>query len=163
MRAWIGFAVLLVAACGEAPVEKAEAPVAAAPEPGEWELTSEVTAFQKVGEAPAKIDTPKGTRSTAKICVGAGAQLPTEFFSGEGFSCTYNDYYVRNGGINLALACVHKKLNEPVPISVNGSFDGASVTYDRSLRTGFSQGSVAIEAHVTGRRTGTCTPAAKAK
>lgn len=160
MRAWAGLAVLFVAACGEAPVEKAAEPVvtAAAPEPGEWELAAEVTAFNKADSGKPRIDTPAGTKSTEKLCLAAGGeQLQTDFFSGDGYKCTYGNYYVRGGTINLTLSCVNEKLNEAVLMAVDGSFEGDSVTFNRNLRSAFStDGDVVIDSKITGKRIGDC-------
>lgn len=165
MRAWAALALLIVAACDSAPAEKAAEPVAtaAAPEPGEWEFAAEVTAFNKADSGKPRIDTPKGTRSTEKYCLASGEKIPTDFFSGAGYTCSYGNYYVRNGGINVTLSCINKKMNEAVLMAADGSFEGGSVTFDRNLRSAFStDGDVVIDSHITGKRIGDCTPAGKA-
>lgn len=151
--------MLFVAACSEAPAEKAAEPVAtaAAPEPGQWELAAEVTAFNKADSGKPRIDTPAGTKSTENMCVEPGEQLPTALFSGEGYKCTYGNYYVRNGTINLTLSCVNEKLNEAVMMAVDGTFEGGSVAFNRNLRSAFAtDGDVVIDSKITGKRTGDC-------
>jgi hypothetical protein len=161
MRALALIPVLLVAACGEAPAENKAAPAAAAPSPGQWELTTEVTRFTKADQGTPRIDTPAGTRTTARVCVGPGDQLPSAFFAGENFTCTYPTYYVRGGRINLTLNCRREGLSGDIPMTVNGTFTGDSAEYTRNTRTVLvSDGDVEIDARVAARRTGDCTPAA---
>lgn len=162
MRAWAGLAVLFVAACGEAPAEKKAEPAAAAAalEPGKWEFATEVTGFAKADTGKPRIDTPKGTRTSEKLCIGSGEQLPTELFTGQDYKCSYGNYYVRGGTINLTLSCLNTKMNEAVLMTVDGSFEAASVTYNRNLRSQFStDGDVVIDTHVTGKRIGDCAAA----
>lgn len=164
MRALALIAVLsmpaLVAACGEAPAENKAAPAAAALATGQWELTTEVTRFHQADNGTPKINTPQGTRTTASVCVGAGEQAPAEFFAGPDFTCTYPTYYARNGRINTTLNCRREGLSGDIPMTISGSFTADSVDYTRNTRSVLtSDGDVEIDARVTGRRTGDCTPA----
>lgn len=160
MRSLASIAVLLLAACGETPAENKAAPAAAAPAPGQWELIGEVTRFTKADQGAPRINTPVGTRTTENVCVGPGDQLPTAMFAGAGFTCTYPNYYVRGGRVNVTLHCRREGLSGDIPMTVNGSFQADSIEYTRNLRTSLvSDGDVEINTRVTGRRTGDCTPA----
>jgi len=164
MRGPALIAVSLLAACGAAPENKA-APAAAAPAPapGQWELTAEVTRFAKSDQGTPRINTPVGTRTTENVCVGAGDRLASELFSGGGYRCTYPTYYVRNGRLNLTLNCRRDGLTGDIPMNVTGTFEANGIEYTRNLRTSLiSDGDVEIDARVTGRRTGDCTPQAPA-
>ena len=161
MRRLASIAVLLLAACGEAPAENKAAPAAAAPAPGQWELSGEVTRFTRADQGAPRINTPVGTRTTENVCVGPGGRLPSAMFAGAGFTCTYPDYYVRGGRVNVTLHCRREGLSGDIPMTVNGSFQADSIEYTRNLRTSLvSDGDVEINTRVTGRRTGDCTPAA---
>jgi hypothetical protein len=165
MRAFAVFPLLLAAACGDGPVqnEAAQDERAGAPQPGQWELASEVTGFERADRGAPQINTPVGTRATANLCVGEGAQLPTAFFSGEGFNCDYGTYYVRNGRINLTLNCRREGLSGPIPMTVNGSFEAGQAEFTRNARTILvGEGDVEIAARVRARRTGDCTAGAPA-
>jgi hypothetical protein len=153
-------ALLSLAACGGGEAEKEKSTGSAArPAAGQWELTSEVTAFRTVDGGAPKIDTPVGTRATETVCVGAGQQLPTAAFSGENYRCNYENYYVRNGRINVTMQCVRDDLSGGIPMTVDGSFEENSITYTRNLRTVLAtDGDVEITARVTARRTGECAP-----
>jgi hypothetical protein len=161
MRALALLPLLFVASCGGSAAENKAAPVVAAPSPGQWELTSLVTRFRKADQGRSSIDTPVGTRATQSLCVAAGGQLPTEMFSGDGFTCGYTTYYVRNGRASVAVNCHRAGLTGDIPMTVEGNFEADSITLHRNLRTALpTDGDVEIDADVTGRRTGACTPAA---
>jgi hypothetical protein len=161
MRALAMLPLLFVASCGDGAAENKAASAAAAPSPGQWELTSQVTRFRKADQGRARIDTPVGTRATQSLCVAAGGRLPTEMFSGDGFTCTYGNYYVRNGRANVTVNCRREGLTGEIPMTVDGTFEADSIALHRNLRTVLSgDGDVEIDADVTGRRTGACTPAA---
>jgi uncharacterized protein DUF3617 len=161
MRALALLPLLFVASCGEGPAENKAAPAAEAPSPGQWELASQVTRFRNADQGTAKIATPVGTRATQNLCVTPGARLPTELFSGEGFTCSYGTYYARAGRVNLTLNCRREGLSGDIPMTVDGTFTADSITLHRNLRTILStEGDVEIDADITGRRTGACTPAA---
>ena len=109
MRALALLGLLALASCGDSAVEN-KAAVAALPSPGQWELTSTVTSFVKADNGTPRIDTPVGTRATQSLCVAPGHQLPTAMFTGDGFTCGYSTYYVRNGNANATLNCQRQGL-----------------------------------------------------
>ena len=166
MRVVILMGLLALAACGESESgsggnKAASASRAAAIEPGQWELASEVTGFDRADEGAPRIDTPVGTRAVESVCVGAGGRLPATLFAGAGYECDYGNYYVRNGRVNVTMNCLRDGLEGSVPMTVDGSFAARSLDYRRNLRTILvTDGDVEIDARVTGRRTGDCTPAA---
>jgi hypothetical protein len=160
MRALALLPLLFVASCGDGAAENKAAPVAAAPSPGQWELTSQVTRFRKADQGAARIDTPVGTRATQSLCVAAGGQLPTEMFSGDGFTCSYGTYYVRNGHAGVTVNCHREGLTGDIPMTIDGTFEADRINLHRNLRTVLTtDGDVEIDADVTGHRTGACTPA----
>lgn len=160
MRALVLIAIVCVAGCDGAPAEN-KVERAAALAPGQWELASEVTGFRQADQGQPRINTPVGTRATASVCIGAGSQLPTAFFAGEGYRCAYGtgSYYVHGGRINLTMACTRDGLTGNIAMSVEGTFQANSAEFRRTVRTILvSDGDVEIESRVTGRRTGDCTP-----
>jgi hypothetical protein len=150
--------LLLAAACGGGETEQNKAaPKAATIAAGQWELASEITAFTVVDEGPAQIDTPVGTRATETVCVGDG-RPPTALFSGEGYRCNYDNYYVRNGRMNVTMRCTREGLSGGVVMMADGRFEQESLEYSRDLNTALTGGGdVRLTASVTGRRTGACT------
>ena len=159
MRALALIPLLALASCGDQPAET-KAAAATVPSPGQWELTSQVTRFVKADQGTPKINTPVGTRETQSVCVAPGMQLPSEVFSGANFTCSVSTYYVRAGRANATLNCHREGLTGDIPITVNGTFEAETMTLHRSLRTVLAgDGDVQIDADVSGRRTGACTPA----
>lgn len=160
MRALALIGLLVLAGCGDSGTPpKSKAARAAALEPGQWELVSEVTGVDRADEGAPKIDTPVGTRATESVCVGAAGRPPAALFAGAGFDCDYGNYYLRGGRVNVSLLCRRAGLAGTVPMMVEGSFEARTLTYNRNLRTILStEGDVEIDARVTGRRTGDCAP-----
>ena len=161
---WIACTALLVvvAACGGdgAGQNKAATTKAASLAAGQWELTSEVTAFEALDHGRPKIDTPVGTRATETLCVGAG-RPPSELFSGNGYDCRYDSYYGRNGRVNATMQCTREGEPGNIPLTADGEFGADTIEFTRNARTSFSgDGDVQFAARVTGRRTGDCTPEA---
>ena len=152
-------ALLLVAGCGGGGgAEKNEtAQKAAAPEPGQWELATEVTSFRTADEGAPKIVATVGSRAAENLCLGAGDRLPAAFFAGEGYDCSYGTYYVRNGRLNVTLDCRREGLDGMIAVTAEGQSHGDSVEFTRGIRTALStDGDVELETRVTGRRTGEC-------
>jgi hypothetical protein len=161
MRGPALIALLALASCGDDAGQNQTAPAVASPSPGQWELASQVTRFVKSDQGAARIDTPVGSRATQSLCVAPGARLPTELFSGEGFTCTYGSYYVRGGRASVSLTCSREGLTGNILMNATGTFGADSISLHRDLRTILTtDGDVQIDADVTGRRTGACAPAA---
>jgi len=160
MRALALITLFALASCGGDEAEN-KASVAAVPSPGQWELSAQVTRFTTMDHATPRINTPVGTRSTQSVCVGAGGQLPTAIFSGDDLTCSYGNYYVRNGTANATLTCQRHGLTGNILMTVDGTFGADRISLHRNVTTMLTpDGNAQIEADVTGRRTGACTPAA---
>ena len=166
MRWIVCFSLFAVAACGGggsgAGENKAGTARADAIAAGQWELTSEVTAFHTVDQGSnPQLNMPVGTRATDTVCVGAG-QPPAKLFSGGGFDCRYDSFYGRRGRMNATMLCTREGLNGNIPVTADGQFGADSLEYTREIRTSLAgAGDVQITARVTGRRTGECTPGAE--
>jgi len=159
MRALILIAAIAVGACGETQVGNKAVPAppsAAAPSPGQWELTSEVTRFRAADDGAPKINTPAGTRATQRICLAAGS-LPAEMLVGEGYDCRSSNDYVHNGRISVNMTCRRSGLAGDILVTVNGTFTSDGMEFTRGVRSQLStQGDVEIDSTVTGRRVGDC-------
>ena len=164
MRGLAVIPVLLLAACGEAPTENKAGPAAAAPSPGQWELTTEVTRFSE-GRSGRAQDQHPGRHAHDRKCLRRAGRRAAgrDLLRRADFTCTYPAYYVRGGRINVTLHCSRPGLSGVVPMTVNGTFQADSIEYNRNLRTSLAtDGDVEIDTRVTGRRTGACTPEAPA-
>lgn len=165
MRALAVIPFILVASCGETAAENKAAPAAATPPTaGQWEITSEVTSLAKVDTEAPRINTPAGTRATNSVCVRDGHQMPSAFFAGEGYRCTYGTYYARNGRLNVTLSCRRDGLQGGLTMSAEGTYQGDTAEYRRNLRTNLTtEGDAVIDYRVTARRTGDCPAGAAAE
>ena len=151
--------MLALAACGGGSANNEAAPAASQRiSPGQWELTSEVTAFQALDQGPPKIQATVGAHATQNVCVGAGPP-PTALFSGEDYQCRTDNYYVHGGILNVTMLCRRETPLGSAMMTAVGTFENSSLAFDRDLTTTFGTGGdVRITTHVTGRRTGDCTP-----
>jgi hypothetical protein len=158
MRLLIVIPLLLVASCGgEAPPEEKKSARLAAMEAGQFELASEVTSLSNVDQGASAINTPVGTKANMSICLSGSGRAPTELFSGEGYECSYNNYYARNGRINALLNCTRSGLQGDIAMTVDGTFEAGQIRFNRNIRTILAgDGDVLINERVTGRRTGDC-------
>ncbi len=154
--------ILILAACGGAAEQNKAATKAANIAAGQWELTSEVTAFNKADQGTPRINTPVGTRATETVCAGAD-RPPAELFGGPDYDCRYDNYYARNGRLNVTLMCRREGLTGNISATASGDFTADSVEYERDIATSLAgDGDVRITSRVTGRRTGDCAPEAPA-
>ena len=162
MRILLSIPLLLAAGCGESASEPAKAARLASLESGQWELTSEVTSLASQDDGEPAIATPVGTRATESVCVGGSGRVPTELFSGAGYDCSYDNYYLRNGRINTLLSCTRDGLQGNIAMTIDGSFETGQFSYTRNVRTILAtDGDVLVGQRVTGRRSGDCTPEAE--
>jgi hypothetical protein len=161
MRAFALIALLGAASCSDDSTQNKAAALVAVPPPGQWELASQVTRFDKADNGTPRINTPIGTRAAQSLCVAPGAQLPTALFAGDDFTCSYGNYYVRNGTANVTLTCQREGLAGNILMTVDGTFGADRISLHRTVRTILTtDGDVQYAADVTGHRTGACTPAA---
>ena len=157
MRALLMIPLLLAAGCGESATEEKKASRAASVEAGQWELTSEVTGLTSADSGAPAINTPVGTRATQSVCISGEGRAPAELFSGEGYACTFNNYYFRNGRINTMMSCTRDGLQGNIAMSIDGTFETGELSFTRDIRTSLAtDGDVVINERVTGRRTGEC-------
>jgi hypothetical protein len=158
-----------MAACsgGGGEENKAEE-AAAAMQAGQWEVTSEVTAFRSTDKATPALKAAVGDKATAPACIEAGKEdkPPPEMFAGVGYKCDYKDRYVRGGRINVSLECERDALEGKIQMTFEGNYKGDSFEGSANANSFLSgDGDFAMATKVTGRRTGpTCAaPAADSK
>jgi hypothetical protein len=154
--------IVALAACGGGETKNQGKAKAQSLEPGQYEVTAEVTQFRAADEGTPKIDTPVGTRTTRSVCVPAGGTLPPDLFADEGFACeSAGSSYARGGTMNLQTRCTREGLSGSTSYSVNGTFEAQSFEAERQLSTLLNgDGDVVVTSRVQGRRTGECTPGA---
>jgi hypothetical protein len=160
MRALIIVPLCLAAACsgggGEEKVEEAAATMQA----GQWEISSEVTAFRSTDKATPALKAAVGDKATAPACIEAGkeAKPPAEMFAGAGYECDYKDSYIRAGRITATLDCERDALEGRIFMTIEGNYKGDSFEGTSSSTSYLSgEGDFAMNSKISGRRTGpTC-------
>ena len=155
--------LLVTAACSDAtgteqPIPKVE--VATALQPGEWEISREVTRLVATDKGKPALDREVGDHTTFSHCLtAANAEKPdASLFAGiEGESCEYKNFYMSRGRINVSIACTPPDLGGQVMRTIDGKFTADSIEATASADTYFgAYGDVSVSAKLTGRRIGEC-------
>ena len=168
MRALIIVPLFLAASCSGGGGEENKAEEAAdAMQSGQWEISSEVSAFRSADKATPALKAAAGDKATAPACIEAGKEdkPPAEMFGGVGYECEYKDRYISGARINLSLECEREALEGKVMVSVQGTYQGDSFE-GTSTATSFlpGEGDFVMNSKISGRRTGpTCAAPAEDK
>jgi hypothetical protein len=160
MRALIIVPLCLAAACSGGGEETKTEEAAATMQAGQWEVSSEVTAFRSTDQATPALKAAVGDKATAPACVEAGKEgkPPAAMFAGAGYECDYKDSYIRSGRITATLDCERDALEGKIFMTVQGSYKGDSFegTADSTSYLA-GEGDFAMSSKISGRRTGpTC-------
>lgn len=169
MRLLILGSLCLVAACSDGAGDGGDKSAAAEPPAtfpaGQWEVTSEVTAFRQADKGAPKIKVVVGDKATNSACVAAseGQKPNPALFVGEGYQCSYQNAYARKGMVNGSLTCTMKGLDGSVMVNAEGhytadTFDGTATTTTAL----YSDGDVVFTRKLSAKRTGECQAAAPA-
>lgn len=153
--------VVLAACGGGAEVANKGKAKAESLQPGQYEVTAEVTAFKAADKGTPKIDTKQGSSTTRSVCVTGAAALPTDLFADEGFVCrNAGTMFARGGTLSASLECTRAGLTGAMGYAVSGTFGADSFEAERQLKTRLStDGDVEVTSTLRGRRTGECTAA----
>lgn len=157
---WTMIPVAALAACGGEAGEKAKGK-ADALQPGQYEITGEVTNFRAADEGAPKVEAKAGDRIARSVCVTDGAALPPDLFADDGFTCrSAVPIFARGGTLNANLQCDRAGLSGASGYSVTGTFTADSFEAQRQFSTRLTtDGDVVIASTIRGRRTGDCTAA----
>ncbi len=153
--------LVALAACGGGEAENKAKGKAERLQPGQYEVTAEVTNFKAADKGIPKINTKQGDSTTRSVCVPEGGTPPAELFTDEAFTCRgSSDVFVRNGSINGSIDCTGTGLSGQVAYSITGRFTEDSFEAERELKTRLTtDGDVEIASTLRGRRTGECSAA----
>src|SRR4051794_28449279 len=104
---------------------------AAAPETlpaGTWQSDFEVTKFASVGGPTPALKAKQGDKEQASSCVPEAdrAKPAPELFAGSGYSCTYQNSYIKDGMINAAWSCTRPELKGEIHMAMQGSYTADS-------------------------------------
>jgi hypothetical protein len=173
MRQWIGIAAALtLAACssgggGDDANKAADGNGAAAAEggggsaatmqPGQWEITTNVTRIAIPG-MPAGMTPPMPPPTTVRNCLTPeqAAQPGAGFVTGSGETegCTYQSNSVSGGRIQAVVQCTTPAGN--MRSTINGQFTATSFEVNQQVQTSAQGQTMDMESRTTGRRVGDC-------
>ncbi|MDB5693973.1 MAG: hypothetical protein JWO81_3036 [Alphaproteobacteria bacterium] len=126
---------LAAAACsggGESDNQAADAP--ATLPAGTWQADFEVKSFRSTDQTTPALKAKNGDKEHASSCVPEAQRMrpAPELFAGAGYSCTYQNSYIKGGIINAALACTRPELKGQINMAVQGSYtaDGFEATVE---------------------------------
>jgi Protein of unknown function (DUF3617) len=157
MRGLIVIPLCLAAACSGGGEEKKAAEAADAMQAGQWEISSEVSAFRSADKATPALKAAAGDKASGPACIEAGkeAEPPAEMFAGAGYECNYKDRYISGGRINVSLECEREAIEGKIMVSVQGTYKGDSFE-GTTTATSFlpGDGDFVMNSKINGRRTG---------
>ena len=157
-------AVVMLTACSSEAPPPAAVEAAKSLTPGEYAMTSTVTAFRSTDGATPLSKAKVGDILETKACVAADGTLDPAIFAEDEATCKATNSYVRDGRMSLQLSCTRPDAPGQVMPGVDGKFtadqfEGTATT--TTYLTGY--GDYVLTRTVTAKRVGECPPAAPAK
>lgn len=152
-----GIALLAAGCSEEEPVANTAEATPAKLAPGQYEVTSTVSAFRSTDGATPIVKAKQGDTGTARACVGADGTLPPELLTPKGDSCTAENAYVRNGRMNLTLSCKRPGASGNIMTEVSGSFTADTLKGTATtISSLYGKGDYQLTQDFAGRRVGDC-------
>lgn len=156
---------LAVAACSGG--DEANNQSAAAPETmpaGTWQTSFEVTKFESADKTTPALKAKVGDKEQGSSCIPASQSIKSvpELFAGTGYSCTYQNSYIKEGMINANIQCTRPELKGTVSMSVSGTYTADSFEAEVDTNSYLAgPGNFRMTRKVKGKLTpGACQPAA---
>jgi hypothetical protein len=156
---------LLAAACSGG--DDANNQAAAAPETlpaGTWQTSFEVKTFDSADKTTPALKAKQGDKEQASSCVPEAqrAAPAPELFAGSGYSCTYQNSYIKGGTINATIQCTRPELKGTINMSVSGTYTAGGFDADVESNSYLAgPGNFRMTRKVKGKVTpGACQPAA---
>jgi len=161
--------LLGLAACGgtaeeEAGNEGVSAKAAAAGsdiklDPGQWEMTYEVTSIDAPGLPAGAMAAMAGKKNVMSMCITPEeADKPNgEIFSGKkGADCTRDGFAMAGGRISGTMTCTGGEAGGKVTMAMDGRYSGQSYEMTNKMTTEAPGMTMTIASRASGRRTGDC-------
>ena len=160
MRIWGIIAVAMLAACSSETPPPAEVEAAKSLMPGEYAMTSKVTAFRSTDGATPASKAKVGDMIVTKACVAADGTIDPAIFAEAGDKCKATNSYVSGGRLSLQLSCTRPSVPGQIMPGVDGKFtadhfEGTATT--TTYLTGY--GDYALTRTISAKRVGDCPPA----
>ncbi|HEX8364685.1 MAG TPA: DUF3617 domain-containing protein [Allosphingosinicella sp.] len=126
-------------------------------QPGQWEITTNVTSMNVPG-MPAGMTPPMPPPTTVRACLTAAqaAQPGAGFLSGSGEAqgCTYESNSIGGGRIQAVVQC--NQAGTTMRSTMTGQFTADSYEVNQQVETSAQGQNMQIQSRTTGRRVGDC-------
>jgi len=163
--------MLGLAACGAGGSESgndasasAKAPAAGGSEmkldPGQWEMTYEVTNVAAPGLPAGAMAAMAGQKNKVSVCITPEeAEKPSgDIFSGKNDgNCTRDGFSMAGGRISGTMTCSGGDAPGKVTMTMDGRYSANSYALTNKMKTEAQGMAMTIESKASGRRTGDCT------
>jgi len=160
----IAAAGMLAACSSETPLGNAPVEAAAVLTPGEYAMTSTVTAFRSTDGATPLSKAKVGDVVETKACVAADGTLDPAIFAAAGEKCTATNSYIRDGRMSLQLSCTRPDAPGQIMPGMDGKFSADQFEGTATTTTYLTgPGDYTLTRTVAAKRVGDCPPAAPAK
>jgi hypothetical protein len=134
------------------------APGAVKLDPGEWEVTSEMTKVSGTGLPPAAIAAMQGQKQTTRQCITPEqASHPLDMSGDAKKNCDYSKFAMGGGRMDGTITCkAGKDGGATVSMTMNGQFSARSYQAAMSMTTGSKEGAMTMEMRASAHRIGEC-------
>jgi len=155
-------ALAILAACSGKSDDKSadEAAQAAALklQPGQWEMTSEVTKMEMPGHN-GEMPGLKQAKVTTSNCI-TQAQVdqpqPTLFSATKG-ACKYDEFSMKDGRITSSMTCKQPNTDNGMHMRVDGKYTATSMDATVEMVSAMPGGNMTMSSTLSGKRVGECT------
>lgn len=147
---------LALSACSGGTSQNAAAPEEAKLQPGQWEMTTQMTSMSS-GQQKLPAEAMKPV--TVSSCITAdqvAKPQPTLFTASKG-SCKYDSFYMANGILNFTMKC--EQPGSSVASTTQGTFTSTTMDAEVQMVTYTADTQMNMSAKLSGRRVGECTAA----
>ena len=161
--------IIAIVAAGMLAACSSEAPPAAVETagkltPGEYAMTSTVTAMRSTTGATPLTKAKVGDTWVTRACVAADGTLDPAIFAEDNGKCSATNSYVSNGRMSLQLSCTRPDAPGQIMPALDGTFTADQFKSTATTTTYLTgEGDYALTRTVAGKRVGECPPVAPAK
>jgi hypothetical protein len=160
--AWIAVGVTVLAACSDdGGQQKASGTKAAMQlQPGQWEMTSEITNITMTQKGAPMAPIKAGTKVTIANCITPEQVKSPDatLFSGTKGSCKYDNFYMANGRLNAQMTCAQPGQQGNLMMNIDGTYTPTTMEVSSDLDTNVAgAGNMKMSSKLTGKRIGECT------
>jgi hypothetical protein len=154
----VGISAALLVACSSKPAAPPPIQEASAMQPGQWEVTSKVTALQLTDKA-ANAGVKVGDATTSTGCVAQDGTPDMKLFASKAKKCEPVQSYASNGRLSMQMNCTVEGKDSQLLPQVDATFtaDTLEGTVNTAVYSATGQQQYSLSEAITGKRVGECT------